>query len=314
MDWKEYEKLTHQYFKSRFPNSKITHDVKLIGKRSNTQRQIDVLIEEIICGYNIRIAIECKNWANPIDVSNVEQFIAKLDDIDVQKGVMITKSGYTKAAKMLSKSSNNLQLHVLKFNELDDFQGFWGNPYRGCYGALVCPPNGWLLDSKIPSELSDNALCFLYPMELKVEKAFKERNIIIFNIPQLTLDLSQKNALKQFLKKEEETIYHFDRKAKIHYLNESTKQGNLKIRITEYPGSKYIETAGIANTGKFILFVYGVHTEFDKDEFLNHIKFIFQQILPIEIQGVDPNNSHEAWASFLKGQYPDSKIACFRHD
>jgi hypothetical protein len=313
MNWKEYEKLTHQYFKSRFPNSKITHDVKLTGKRSNTQRQIDVLIEEIICGYNIRIVIECKDWAVPLDVADVEQFVAKLDDIGVHKGVMVAKSGYTKSAKMLSKSYNNLQLHVLKFEELDEFQGFWGNPYRGCYGALVCPPNGWLLDSKVPSELLDDALCLLYPMELEVEQAFKERNIIVFNIPQLIFDLNDENALKQFLKMDEETIYSHDKKAKINYLDESTEQGDLKIRITEYPGSNYIETAGIANTGKFILFAYGVHTEFDKDEFLSHIKFIFQQILPIEIKGVDPRNSHDAWTSFLKGQYPDSKIVCFRH-
>ncbi len=45
MDWKEYENEVVAYLESKFLGCRVQKNVKLPGRKSKTQRQIDVLIE-----------------------------------------------------------------------------------------------------------------------------------------------------------------------------------------------------------------------------------------------------------------------------
>jgi hypothetical protein len=57
MTWKEYEHFVMNYFAGRYPLSNIQHDILKKGYGSKIERQVDILIQQNICGYNIEIVI-----------------------------------------------------------------------------------------------------------------------------------------------------------------------------------------------------------------------------------------------------------------
>ncbi|MCW3111179.1 MAG: hypothetical protein JWQ09_5685 [Segetibacter sp.] len=302
MNWKEYEEFVFNYFQSKYREANIKHNASKKGYLSLTSRQIDILITQYICGYEIEIAIECKNWNKPLDVEDVEKFISKLNDIKVTKGAMVCRNGYTKAAKRLATSAGNLQLHVLSIEELEAFTGFWGNPYSGHVGAIVFPPNGWILDSSIPAETIGSTLCVLRPMEISMENAFKNRECILFYIPFKSQEETPyeqlENKLVEIIEEQRKGTIEFDSSVKFTFWDDVLRIGNVKFRLTEY--SSYNEVAGFICTPYCIMALYGICRKELTELFKEHVKFVLSELLIVILQGVDPDNSHDAWIAFLQ--------------
>jgi hypothetical protein len=103
-DWKKLEQLAADIQRQLSPNSKITHNVKIPGQQSGVDRQIDVLIEDRVGQFPVRIAIECKDRSAPVDVNVVGEFHALLQDTKISKGVLVAPRGFTKAALQLAAS------------------------------------------------------------------------------------------------------------------------------------------------------------------------------------------------------------------
>jgi hypothetical protein len=97
-DWKKLEHLAAEIQALLSPHSTISQNVKLPGKDSGVDRQIDVLIEDNVGQFPIRIAIECKDYNTPIDVNVVGEFQSRLQDTQISKGVLVCPSGFSKAA------------------------------------------------------------------------------------------------------------------------------------------------------------------------------------------------------------------------
>lgn len=90
-------------------DSKITRDEKVMGFESKVERQIDVAIRAEVGTYQMFVAIECKAKARPIDVAEVGSFATMIRDVRANKGVMISKSGFTPGALNMGKA-NGLDL------------------------------------------------------------------------------------------------------------------------------------------------------------------------------------------------------------
>lgn len=103
-DWKKLEHLAAEIQAQLSPRSTISHNVKIPGKSSGTDRQVDVLIEDRIGQFPIRIAIECKDHATPVDVNVVGEFHSVLQDTRISKGVLVCPGGFTKSALQLAGS------------------------------------------------------------------------------------------------------------------------------------------------------------------------------------------------------------------
>lgn len=101
-DWKKLEHLAAEIQAELSPSSVIRHCVKLPGKSSGTDRQIDVLVEDQVGQFPIRIAIECKDHIAPADVNVVGEFYSLLQDTRISKGVLVCPGGFTKAALQLA--------------------------------------------------------------------------------------------------------------------------------------------------------------------------------------------------------------------
>lgn len=69
MDWKEYEQDIFSHFRQEFPSAKIARNTKVVGRYSKVEREVDVLIEDVLAGFELRIAVDAKHRNRPIDVN-----------------------------------------------------------------------------------------------------------------------------------------------------------------------------------------------------------------------------------------------------
>lgn len=119
-DWKKLEILVAEIQRQLSPDAVVKHNVMLDGIDSEAKRQIDVLVEQRIGQYNMRIIIDCKDYASPIDVKGIEEFQGLIQDVRAQKGAMVCPRGFTKSAK---KRAKKLQIDL--FSPVDTGEHKW---------------------------------------------------------------------------------------------------------------------------------------------------------------------------------------------
>ena len=78
MDWKDYEIYITRHFRRLFPSASIRHNVNRIGLISGASRQIDILIEQRIAGFDLTIVVDCKYFNKNVDITAVESFLSFL--------------------------------------------------------------------------------------------------------------------------------------------------------------------------------------------------------------------------------------------
>jgi len=97
--YQELEQLVARIQQLLAPDSNVSHNTRLYGRKSHRMRQIDVLMQQQVAQFNIKIVIECKDYKHPVDVKGVEEFNGLLDDVGAQKGILVCPKGFTRTAK-----------------------------------------------------------------------------------------------------------------------------------------------------------------------------------------------------------------------
>lgn len=110
-DWKELENLVAMIQRQLSPDANVRHNVMLDGVDSETKRQIDVLVEQNIGQYTMRIVIDCKDYSRPIDVKGIEEFHGLVQDVRAHKGALVCPAGFTKSAL---KRAQKLQIDLYR--------------------------------------------------------------------------------------------------------------------------------------------------------------------------------------------------------
>jgi len=93
---RKFEKLTGSIFRKLVLNhqyEKVEHDVQVSG--DDGLRQIDILLTTKTFGVEIKTVIECKDHGRKISVGVVDAFESKLQDIRADKGILISKKGFS---------------------------------------------------------------------------------------------------------------------------------------------------------------------------------------------------------------------------
>jgi Restriction endonuclease len=72
-------------------------------------------------GHPHTTVIDCKHFSKNLDVTHVEGFISFLDDVGVDLGMLVTQTGFSKAAKAMAATSR-VKLEVRKLEELRKFK------------------------------------------------------------------------------------------------------------------------------------------------------------------------------------------------
>jgi hypothetical protein len=102
-EWEQLEILVAKIQKELAPDAVVSHNVKVKGLVTEELRQIDVLVRQHIGQYEMVIAIDCKDYKDPVDVKGVEEFHGLITDIGAHKGALVCPTGFTRTAKKRAK-------------------------------------------------------------------------------------------------------------------------------------------------------------------------------------------------------------------
>lgn len=179
MNWKDYEDEIHAQLLQLYPDAIIRKDVKIMGRYSNTLRQIDILIEDEIAGFVEKIAVDAKFYTKKIDVKCVECYLSMMDDVGVSNGLLVTRKGYSNAALNRAHSDpRNLELDILNFDPLHFFQSFCALPYSGEDCVFISAPFGFVIEL----DESRIGLAFFVPRGKNLKQAMAENEWMDLNI------------------------------------------------------------------------------------------------------------------------------------
>jgi hypothetical protein len=113
------ENLIEKICSSTIRDAAVTRNAVIKGRLSNTNRDIDVLLVGKIGPFETKIAIEAKNYSDPVGIEKVEALKQKLSDVGIDLGVMICPKGFTQPAKNLAQSTN-IQLFEIFHEDLQN--------------------------------------------------------------------------------------------------------------------------------------------------------------------------------------------------
>lgn len=92
-----YEVFTQKVF-SELVGVEVHHQRIYTGKVSQRNIKVDVSFNYSVAGSDLLFLVECKHYAHPASVDDIEEFHSKIDDIGAHKGVMVTTVGYQDGA------------------------------------------------------------------------------------------------------------------------------------------------------------------------------------------------------------------------
>lgn len=83
----------------------VSKNVTIQGK-SGATNEFDVFYQFKHLNIECKVAIECKDWKNPVSIGEVRDFASKIEDVGMGQflGVMVSKNGYQEGAETFAKS------------------------------------------------------------------------------------------------------------------------------------------------------------------------------------------------------------------
>lgn len=119
---KKFEKLAESIFKQLIKNPEyetVEHNVQLDG--ADGKRQFDVIVKSENVGINILTVIECKDYNKKVPISIIDEFHSKLLDVNANKGIVISRKGFS--SKAISKAKRlGITLCIADETENDNWQ------------------------------------------------------------------------------------------------------------------------------------------------------------------------------------------------
>lgn len=135
--WLIYQRCVAAFAHERYGSMGVTvqHNVYLKGHFSQVKRQIDVLVEaRWDDDISKRIIIDAKLRKSKIDINDIETMIGMMQDCAASRGVIVTATGFTDAAK--KRAQDVMNILILSFD--DALKYAW--IYEPCLGDCGLEP------------------------------------------------------------------------------------------------------------------------------------------------------------------------------
>jgi len=118
MDWKQYQELTAEFFRSLGCDAAV--EAKIDGARA--QHRIDVWVRFKKFGLEARWIIECKCWSTSVPKEKVLALKSVVEDVGADRGVLISAAGFQSGATRAAEKTNIMltDLDELKQTAQDD--------------------------------------------------------------------------------------------------------------------------------------------------------------------------------------------------
>ncbi|MHB8172431.1 MAG: restriction endonuclease [Thermincolia bacterium] len=174
--WKRFELLVKRIQEQLAPNATITHDDKVMGKKSGILRQIDISVRTKVGQYEIFVAVDCKDYNKPVDVKDVEMFAGLVDDVQANKGALISYKGFTEAARKIA-DHKGIDLYKLVDAESKDWPVYLSAP-------VICDLRG-IKNYRIKIQSSYDAPLFIPNTDPRLISIYDEEKNLIGQIGEL---------------------------------------------------------------------------------------------------------------------------------
>jgi len=99
MTWQEYQDAVAEFYEQVDGFGSVKRNVMVPDKVTGQLRQIDVLIEINAKGHSLKLVVDAKFHALPLDVRDVESVLALADAIGANKAIIVAANGWTVPAK-----------------------------------------------------------------------------------------------------------------------------------------------------------------------------------------------------------------------
>lgn len=280
MDWKAYEALIFEHLKAELPQAEVTLDVRLPGSLSEASRQVDILIREDVLGQCVTTAVDAKHHGRPIDVKHVEAFIGLLRDIGVERGVLVSKAGYTRGAYQRAFADDlDLDLDIFSLDEFERWQGAVGIPHSGSAGVVLPAPLGWVVDA----ESVQVGLTRLYQRGLTFDQAARQRQWMYVDIWHRKPPAED---LYELLEIQAQRIEKHVDGGKITSVSfpELRRDERCAIRHFEAPLYPTVEIAGFVEFERFIFFAVLFTPLVVQRRNTRKLEHILRRVLPVQVE------------------------------
>jgi len=285
LDWKQYEREIESHFRSEYPSARITADAKRVGKFSDIERQIDLLIEQQVCDFSFRIVVDAKFRGRRIDVKEVEEFLGLARDVCAHKAIIISPQGYTDAAIRRANTDDvDAILDVLNFSELQDYHAFGAFPFSGECAVALPAPFGWVVDGS----QGRGALAWLYQQGLTLDVAAKSAEFMYINFWTKEEKIADLESLCKFQERSLRNNPHLRTIALMEGVDR--KDAATIIRSVVYdaatrPGlPDETEYTGFVDCDRFI-FMCVLFTRNDlAEKNLSKLRYVLRKVLPMRVR------------------------------
>lgn len=276
--WAIYEQQVFDAIKEHFPNAQVQRNVHVKGRFSKRQRQIDILVAEKTPAGPLNTIIDTKFFTRNIDVKAVDALAGFVEDVGAQKGMLITSRGYTRAAlRRAFYGPSNLELDILSFAELKQFQGFAAIPYKGSKAFLVDAPFGWIIDAT----RTEGRLANMYQRGLDIATAMARKELIYINywdrkadaLTAAELDDQQVQQMKAF--------------GPVNVVHRETVQRSdaaTRLRIADVKKYKCLEVTGFIEFNDVIFFAVLLTPPETQHSNIRRLESVIRQAMPIELK------------------------------
>lgn len=99
MTWQEYQEAVAEFYEQIDDFGNVRRNVMVPDKITGQPRQIDVLVEIEVKGHSLRMVVDAKFHATPIDVREVESVLALAEAVGAHKSIVVAANGWTVPAK-----------------------------------------------------------------------------------------------------------------------------------------------------------------------------------------------------------------------
>lgn len=111
--WQHFERLVAAIHKAADQGADVKWDDRING------RQFDVTVRFRKGLYQYLTVVECKDYAIPVPVGEVDAFVTKASDAQAHHAVMASTSGFQEGARTVGNRHNMTLLHVTDAAEID---------------------------------------------------------------------------------------------------------------------------------------------------------------------------------------------------
>ncbi|WP_158545015.1 restriction endonuclease [Dyella monticola] len=119
MKWQEYQEAVAVLYEQADGFGNVKRNVMVPDKITGQPRQIDVLIEIEAKGHSLKLLVDAKFHADPIDVKQIESVLALADAVGANKAIIVAANGWTEPAEKKADHTG-CDLRLLSLEEAID--------------------------------------------------------------------------------------------------------------------------------------------------------------------------------------------------